>query len=167
MHCAFGFVLRLSFDEFITFRKTKVNAYLVYSLRYLLYHIIPFNSPWSCVQMSCFARVIHGTRFSTFILISLEYHRPNFDRWIQFDNSQKNLISFFSFLSNYNAKAKAKCTCSNMLVTWKLSKLMPWFPPNQCLLFLNDLKSPMAKFKPKIKGITKIKVKQGHSQAQA
>jgi hypothetical protein len=34
-------------------------------------------------------------------------------------------------------------------------------------LFLNDLKSPMAKFKPKIKGITKIKVKQGHSQAQA
>jgi hypothetical protein len=34
-------------------------------------------------------------------------------------------------------------------------------------LFLNDFANPMAKFKPKIKGITKIKVEQGHSQAYA
>lgn len=139
MHCAFGFVLRLSFDEFITFRKTKVNAYLVSFLTYLLYRIIPSNSPWFYAQMSCFAKLVYGTRFSTFILISLEYHWPNFDIWIQFDNSQRNLISSFSFLSNCNAKIKAKCTCcSNMLVTWNLNKLMPWTPTKSMFVVSNS-----------------------------
>jgi hypothetical protein len=37
-------------------------------------------------------------------------------------------------------------------------------PPNQCLLFLNNLTNPMAKIKPKIKSFTKIKVENGQTQ---
>jgi hypothetical protein len=118
-------LLRLSFDEFITFRKTKVNAYLVSFLRYLLYRIIPFNSPWSCSQNVLFCKSSIWNKVFHIYFYFLGVHRPNFDRWIQFDNSQKNLISFFSFLSNCNVKAKAKHTCcSNMLITWNLSKLV-------------------------------------------
>jgi hypothetical protein len=166
MHCAFGFVLQLSFDEFITFRKTKVNAYLVSSLKYLLYHISPSNSPWSYAQMSCFARVVYGTRFSTFILISSEYHWPNFEIWIQFDNSQRNLIILFHFYPT--AMPKPKPSAHVVITCWSHGISTNWcleLSPNQCLLFL--IVNLMAKFKPKIKGITKIKVKQGPSQAQA
>ncbi len=63
---------------------------------------------------------------------------------------------------------KPKPSANVVLTCWSHGISATWcleLPPNQCLLFLNDFANPMAKFKPKIKGITKIKVEQGHSQA--
>ncbi len=134
MHYAFGFVLRLSFDEFITFKKKKVNAYLVSSLMYLLYHIIPSNSPWSCTQMSCFARVVYGTRFFTFIFISLEYHRPLIDEYNS-TIAKEILFLFFHFYPTLMPKPKASAHV--VLTFWSHGISRNWcleLPPNQCLL---------------------------------